>query len=123
MTKPICTINTPITEPTASTDSRGMRYPYQGQALLLHEVAERKDISISTLFGWKKKHGWKIAFAMTPASTGSHVERPRKNEKNPELESVSEGHYFINLINSFCLMGLLGPRVEVIEELQKRVRF
>jgi len=123
MIQTICTIDTPITKPTPSTDNRGTRYPFEGQALLLHEVADRKEISISTLFGWKKKHGWKKAFAMTPSATGSSADRPRKNEKNPDLETASLSYVIKNIIVSLSMMGLLGPRVEVIEEIQKRMRF
>lgn len=114
-----------ITEPTVviKNGRRCTLYPFNGQALLLSEVAEQRDMKLSTLYDWVRSIGWQAAFAKPAPVSNQSSERPNGRMKSPDLDHLVEDPYFKNLLNSFIGMGLLGPRIEIVEQIQKRVRF
>lgn len=116
-------IQTLITEPTKVVlNGRACTvYPYGNQALMLPEIAELKEMSLSTLYCWVKKHGWKIALAMEPVESNQPSDRPNARMKNPELECFDEDGYLKNLIASLKAQGFRGYQLQ--QEAVKRVRF
>lgn len=117
------TQNHKITEPTKVViNGRACTvYPYNGKAMILPEVAEQKEMSLSTLYCWVKKHGWQVALSMEPVESNQSSERPNARMKNPELEPVDEDMYLKNLIASLKAQGFRGERLQ--QEAVKRVRF